>query len=201
MQLLKVTNDGALHFQLNDGRIGASYSSGYVRVSTKSSNNSRMYQINKKISYVPQSNSKYTYYQRVLIPSQKDRLAHLIKFNAKNCNAKISVPKVINGADVKKEFKALFPMEVKVTQAMLDNAVPSDIYSCAGAKALNKGLGKVGRSLLVARASWGDSSGYQTLKCGETTTVIAVQKTFLNGNKEVSMMDMITPTTITLIAR
>ena len=200
MQLLKVTNDGALHFQLSDGRIGASYSSGYVRVSTKSSNNSRMYQINKKTSYVPK-NSKYTYYQRVLIPSQKDRLAHLIKFNAKNCNAKISVPKVKNGADVKKEFKALFPMEVKVTQAMLDNAVPSDIYSCAGAKALNKGLGKVGRSLLVARASWGDSSGYQTLKCGETTTVIAVQKTFLNGNKEVSMMDMITPTTITLIAK
>ena len=200
MQLLKVTNDGALHFQLNDGRIGASYPSGYVRVSTKSSNNSRMYQINKKTSYVPK-NSKYTYYQRVLIPSLEDRLAHLIKFNAKNCNAKISVPKVINGADVKKEFKALFPMEVKVTQAMLDNAVPSDIYSCAGAKALNKGLGKVGRSLLVARASWGDSSGYQTLKCGETTTVIAVQKTFLNGNKEVSMMDMITPTTITLIAR
>ena len=196
MQLLKVTNDGALHFQLNDGRIGASYSSGYVRVSTKSSNNSRMYQINKKTSYVPK-NSKYTYYQRVLIPSQKDRLAHLIKFNAKNCNAKISVPKVINGADVKKEFKALFPMEVKVTQAMLDNAVPSDIYSCAGAKALNKGLGKVGRSLLVARASWGDSSGYQTLKCGETTTVIAV----LNGNEAVSMMEMITPTTITLIAR
>ena len=194
MQLLKVTNDGALHFQLNDGRIGASYPSGYVRVSTKSSNNSRMYQINKKTSYVPK-NSKYTYYQRVLIPSQKDRLAHLIKFNAKNCNAEISVPKVINGADVKKEFKALFPMEVKVTQAMLDNAVPSDIYSCAGAKALNKGLGKAGRSLLVARVSWGDCSGAQTLKNGESINVIAV-----NGNEAVSMMEMITPTTITLKA-
>ena len=197
MQLLKVTNDGALHFQLSDGRIGASYSSGYVRVSTKSSNNSRMYQINKKISYVPQSNSKYTYYQRVLIPSQKDRLAHLIKFNAKNCNAKISVPKVINGADVKKEFKALFPMEVKVTQAMLDNAVPSDIYSCAGAKALNKGLGKVGRSLLAARVSWGDCSGAQTLKGDESITVIAVK----SKQKQISMMEMTRPTTITLIAR
>ena len=194
MQLLKVTNDGALHFQLSDGRIGASYPSGYVRVSTKLSNNSRMYQINKKTSYVPK-NSKYTYYQRELIPLLEDRLAHLIKFNAKNCNAEISVLKVIYGADVKKEFKALFPMEVKVTQAMLDNAVPSDIYSCAGAKALNKGLGKAGRSLLVARVSWGDCSGAQTLKNGESINVIAV-----NGNEAVSMMEMITPTTITLKA-
>ena len=36
MELIKVTNDGALHFKLSDGRIGASYPSGYVRVSTKS---------------------------------------------------------------------------------------------------------------------------------------------------------------------
>ena len=48
MELLKVTRDGSLHFQLNDGRRGVSYSSGYVRVSTKSttSKNLRMYQIN-----------------------------------------------------------------------------------------------------------------------------------------------------------
>ena len=51
MQLLKVTKDGSLHFKLSDGRIGVSYSSGYVRVSTKSPNfytkNIKLYQINK----------------------------------------------------------------------------------------------------------------------------------------------------------
>jgi len=36
MELIKVTKDGSLHFKLSDGRIGVSYSSGYVRVSTRS---------------------------------------------------------------------------------------------------------------------------------------------------------------------
>ena len=55
MELIKVTKDGSLHFKLSDGRIGVSYSSGYVRVSTRSttSKNLRMYQINKKTGYVP----------------------------------------------------------------------------------------------------------------------------------------------------
>ena len=86
MELLKVTKDGSLHFQLNDGRRGVSYSSGYVRVSTRSttSKNLRMYQINKKTGYVPEG-SEYSYYQRELIPLQKDRLNHLMNFNNKNC--------------------------------------------------------------------------------------------------------------------
>jgi hypothetical protein len=86
MELLKVTRDGSLHFQLNDGRRGVSYSSGYVRVSTRSttSKNLRMYQINKKTGYVP-SGSRYTFYQRELLPLQRDRLNHLMNFNNKNC--------------------------------------------------------------------------------------------------------------------
>tara|TARA_R110000851_G_scaffold10786_2_gene38436 strand:+ start:504 stop:773 length:270 start_codon:yes stop_codon:yes gene_type:complete len=88
MELLKVTKDGALHFKLSDGRIGASYTSGYVRVSTKSPNNYykniRMYQINKKKSYTTPIND-YTFYQRELLPLQQDRLNHLINFNNKNC--------------------------------------------------------------------------------------------------------------------
>lgn len=190
MQLLKVTNDGALHFQLNDGRIGVSYSSGYVRVSTKSPNfytkNIKLYQINKKTKVGKGFSS---YYQRELIPLLEDRLVHLINFNAKNCNA----PEI----DIKKEFKALFPMEVEVTKAMLSKAVPSDIYKCPGAKALNKGLGKAGRSLLKARVSWGDFSGAQTLKNGESIGVIAVG----SNQKPKSMMEITRPTTITLIAR
>ena len=86
MELLKVTKDGSLHFKLSDGRIGVSYWSGYVRVSTRSttSKNLRMYQINKKTGYVP-SNSEYNFYRRELIPLQRDRLNHLMNFNNKNC--------------------------------------------------------------------------------------------------------------------
>ena len=88
MELLKVTRDGSLHFKLSDGRIGVSYTSGYVRVSTKSPNfytkNIKLYQINKKTSYVPKG-SKYSYYQRELLPLQRDRLNLLINFNENNC--------------------------------------------------------------------------------------------------------------------
>ena len=52
MKLIKVTKNGALHFELSDGRTGATYPSGYVRVSTKSDNyyhkKRLMYQINKQ---------------------------------------------------------------------------------------------------------------------------------------------------------
>ena len=85
MELLKVTRDGSLHFKLSDGRIGVSYSSGYVRVSTFSNgSNNRFYQINKKTGYVP-SGSRYTFYQRELLPLQRDRLNLLINFNENNC--------------------------------------------------------------------------------------------------------------------
>ncbi len=82
MELLKVTNDGALHFKLSDGRLGASYPSGYVRVSTKYSH-SRLYQINKQ--EFEDKTQPYPRVKRVLIPLQKDRLNHLINFNNKNC--------------------------------------------------------------------------------------------------------------------
>ena len=98
MELIKVTTSGNLCFKLSDGRIGISYSSGYVRVSTKSVwrtkwkdhtsidhfKNIRMYQINKKVSYTTPIN-EYTFYQRELLPLQQDRLNHLINFNNKNC--------------------------------------------------------------------------------------------------------------------
>jgi len=87
MQLLKVTKDGSLHFKLSDGRIGVSYSSGYVRVSTKSPNfytkNIKLYQINKLLR--KESNNHGYYYERELISLQRDRLNHLINFNNKNC--------------------------------------------------------------------------------------------------------------------
>ena len=90
MELIKVTKDGALHFKLSDGRIGATYPSGYVRVSTKGAsrihNRVLMYQINrqKKDWYDPGSEWGYNTL-RVLIPNHADRVRRLMDFNEENC--------------------------------------------------------------------------------------------------------------------
>ena len=90
MKLIKVTKDGALHFKLSDGRIGATYPSGYVRVSTKQDNyyhkKPLMYQINKqkKEWYKPESKWGYNT-ERVLIPNHADRVRKLMDFNEENC--------------------------------------------------------------------------------------------------------------------
>lgn len=89
MRLIKVTKDGALHFKLSDGRIGATYESGYVRVSTKgASRNNRvlMYQINKQRKDWYKPDSEYGYKNvRELIPNHADRVRRLIDFNEENC--------------------------------------------------------------------------------------------------------------------
>ena len=96
MKLLKVTKGGALHFQLSDGRTGATYPSGYVRVSPKFYKNytpvHRMYQINPVDTKVQLRKSQYdgstlcyTVVERLLIPKHADRVRLLLKFNEKNC--------------------------------------------------------------------------------------------------------------------
>lgn len=80
MELTKVTKDGALHYKLSDGRIGATYPSGWVRVQTKGINyyNNRrlMYQINLR----DKNNGN-----RILIKDPVDRYNLLRNFNDKNC--------------------------------------------------------------------------------------------------------------------
>ncbi len=85
MKLLKITKNGSLHFQLSDGRIGVTYDTGYVRVSTKSTTtkNLRMYQINQQ--EFEDKTQPYPRVKRVLLPSQIDRINMLIAFNLKNC--------------------------------------------------------------------------------------------------------------------
>ena len=84
MKLIKVTKSGSLHFELSDGRIGVSYSSGYVRVSTFSNgSNNRFYQINKQ--EFEDKTQPYSRVKRVLIPLQRDRINLLFRFNNKNC--------------------------------------------------------------------------------------------------------------------
>ena len=88
MKLLKITKNGSLHFELSDGRIGITYESGYVRVSTKQDNyyhkKPLMYQINKQ-KYNTTNRGKNYFYTRDLIPNHIERIQHLVDFNAKNC--------------------------------------------------------------------------------------------------------------------
>ena len=86
MILIKVTNKGSLHFLMNDGRIGVSSTSGYVRINTKQTNHFTMeknfYQINKvKKNY----DRDLYFYERVLIPNPKKRYEYLLEFESKNC--------------------------------------------------------------------------------------------------------------------
>ena len=78
MELQKVTNGGALHFKLSDGRTGSTYPSGYVRVTTKLVNFYNPVHLQYQINKVKDG-------ARVLIPTQKARLEYLMKFNNKNC--------------------------------------------------------------------------------------------------------------------
>ena len=86
MKLIKITKGGALHFKLSDGRIGACYESGYVRVSSKGIN-SRLYQINKMIKVPAPSewNRDDYWHRRVLITNCVDRVQCLLDFDNNNC--------------------------------------------------------------------------------------------------------------------
>jgi hypothetical protein len=94
MILIKVTNKGSLHFLMNDGRIGVSSTSGYVRINTKQTNHFTMeknfYQINKvKKNLIEGKRDWYDRdlysYERVLIPNPKKRYEYLLEFESKNC--------------------------------------------------------------------------------------------------------------------
>ena len=94
MILIKVTNKGSLHFLMNDGRVGVSSTSGYVRINTKQTNHFTMeknfYQINKvKKNLIEGKRDWYDRnlysYERVLIPNPKKRYKYLLEFESKNC--------------------------------------------------------------------------------------------------------------------
>ena len=94
MILIKVTNKGSLHFLMNDGRIGVSSPSGYVRINTKNTNHFTMekqfYQINKvKKNLIVGKRDWYDRdlysYERILIPNPKKRYEYLLEFESKNC--------------------------------------------------------------------------------------------------------------------
>ena len=87
MELLKVTKGGALHFKLSDGRLGVSYESGYVRVSTKRKTelSGKLYQINKLTKVITKSSY---FYKRNIITNCVDRVQCLLNFDNSNCQPK-----------------------------------------------------------------------------------------------------------------
>ena len=91
MKLIKITKGGALHFRLSDGRLGACYESGYVRVQTKGKNmyhgRKTMYQINKmiKVPAPTEWNRDDYWHKRVLITNCVDRVQFLLDFDNNNC--------------------------------------------------------------------------------------------------------------------
>ena len=91
MKLIKITKSGALHFRLSDGRLGACYESGYVRVQTKGKNmyhgKKTMYQINKmiKVPAPTEWNRDDYWHRRVLITNCVDRVQCLLDFDNNNC--------------------------------------------------------------------------------------------------------------------
>lgn len=88
MQLLKITPKKSMYFKLSDGRVGITYTSGYVRVSTKggySNQPRKLYQINKKIVLKYGKNNDQYQYKRELINNSDDRVKMLFEFNQNNC--------------------------------------------------------------------------------------------------------------------
>ena len=79
---------------MNDGRVGVSSPSGYVRINTKNTNHFTMekqfYQINKVKKHLNlfkkgwYDRDLYSY-ERVLIPNPKKRYEYLLEFESKNC--------------------------------------------------------------------------------------------------------------------
>ena len=78
---------------MNDGRVGVSSPSGYVRINTKNTNHFTMdkkfYQINKVKKICVGRRDWYDRdlynYERVLIPNPKKRYEYLLEFESKNC--------------------------------------------------------------------------------------------------------------------
>ena len=90
MNLIKVTKKGALHFELLDGRIGAVYPSGYVRVSTKGVNyynrKRLMYQVNKTKKEWYNRSIPWGYnLKRIKEPNLIQAFKLLQNFEDKNC--------------------------------------------------------------------------------------------------------------------
>ena len=80
MKLVNINKNGTQKFQLEDGRVIYSYTSGYVRID---GGLDRLYQINKKVKV--EGNVDYlNYYERILIPCPQERFQFIVDWVNKN---------------------------------------------------------------------------------------------------------------------
>jgi hypothetical protein len=95
------------------------------------------------------------------------------------------------------KFKALFPMEVKVTKNIINTAKIFDTRACIGALALRKGLGKKGLDLLKERrTSWGLYDGHQIVLIEDDISAELVCS-YDENDERVDMTDVEEPFTVT----
>jgi hypothetical protein len=110
MKLININKNGTEVYRLDDGRLGAIYPSGYVRVTIlnhgivngkyfhrDSTKKSRWYQINKVEKYKDDENQRWFFHRRILIPKRSDRLSLLQSFNDKNCDKMTHKIKILEG--------------------------------------------------------------------------------------------------------
>ena len=82
MKLVNINKNGTQKFQLKDGRIIYSYTSGYVRID---GGLDRLYQINKVVKLPPNTDGNYfDMYKRVLILCPSERFQFIVEWVNKN---------------------------------------------------------------------------------------------------------------------
>ena len=87
MKLVNINKNGTQKFQLKDGRIIYSYTSGYVRID---SGLDRLYQINKVKKYTKDfecwsgETTTLTYVKRILIPCPQERFQYIVDWVNRN---------------------------------------------------------------------------------------------------------------------
>jgi hypothetical protein len=82
MHLIDINKNGTQKFQLKDGRILYSYTSGYVRID---SNLDRLYQINRVRKVPPNTKGNYwEMHERILIPCPQERFQYIVDWVNRN---------------------------------------------------------------------------------------------------------------------
>jgi hypothetical protein len=75
MKLININKNGTQKFQLKDGRVIYSYTSGYVRID---SGLDRLYQINRVVKVPPKTDGNYfEMYKRILILCPSERFQYI----------------------------------------------------------------------------------------------------------------------------
>tara|TARA_R100001594_G_C3969106_1_gene247381 strand:+ start:212 stop:532 length:321 start_codon:yes stop_codon:yes gene_type:complete len=81
MKLVNINKNGTQKFELKDGRIIYSYTSGYVRID---GGLDRLYQINRVRKVPPTKDYKWESVERILIPCPQERFQYIVDWVSRN---------------------------------------------------------------------------------------------------------------------